>query len=188
MLQRHFYEKRLCSKIFSHIFCLFLHKIMKEYSSLIAFLLALFASIGNVLFTFGQKKAGEQSNPFVFGVLSLFIGAVILLIVALFFKTKHLNIYLIGNAKWFIISGLGYAMLNVGMYFLFRNFGTSYYTLYATLSIVSTSILLSVLVFNEKMNIYLAISVFFAFLTIFFFMKGQELNKKNEKIENVTTK
>ncbi|MEQ1922242.1 MAG: transporter, partial [Pyrinomonadaceae bacterium] len=74
------------------------------------------------------------------------------------------------------VSGLGYVLLNIGLYFLYRNFGASYYSLYAVLSIVTTSILLATLVFHEKMNLYYWLSLGFAGLTILSFLKGQ-MNK-----------
>jgi drug/metabolite transporter (DMT)-like permease len=134
-----------------------------------AFLLALTAAIGNALYAFGQKKAVPHENPFVFGVFSLIIGAVLLAVVSLFFNTEGIGNYFAENFKWFTISGLGYVLLNIGLFFLYRNFGASYYLLYAVLSIMTTSILLAIIVFHEKMNFYYWISIGFATLTIFFF-------------------
>lgn len=141
-----------------------------------AFLLALTAAIGNALYAFGQKKAVPHENPFVFGVFSLLAGAVLLAVIALFFDKRNVSGYLSENFKWFTVSGLGYVLLNIGLYFLYRNFGASYYSLYAVLSIMTTSILLATVVFNEKMNFYYWISLGFATLAIFFFLKGQTGN------------
>lgn len=138
-----------------------------------AFTLALTAAIGNALYAFGQKKAGSHENPFVFGVFSLLIGSVLLSFVSLFFATNNVGRYFVDNFQWFTISGLGYVLLNIGLYFLYRNFGASHYSLYAILSILTTSILLATIVFNEKLNAYYWISICFAGLTIFFFLKGQ---------------
>jgi drug/metabolite transporter (DMT)-like permease len=145
----------------------------KPDSTTWAFCLALTAAIGNALYAFGQKKAMPHENPFIFGIFSLFIGSVLLSIVALSFNTQNIGEYLAGNIKWLMVSGLGYVFLNIGLYFLYRNFGASYYSLYAILSIITTSILLATLVFNEKMNFYYWISLGFAVLTIIFFLQGQ---------------
>ncbi|MBX7174501.1 MAG: DMT family transporter [Pyrinomonadaceae bacterium] len=143
-----------------------------------AFLLALTAAIGNALYAFGQKKAVPHENPFVFGVFSLFFGSVLLSVVTLFFNTNNVGNYFVENFKWFMVSGLGYVLLNIGLYFLYRNFGASYYSLYAVLSIITTSILLATIIFKEQMNFYFWISLIFAGLTIFFFLKGQTIAKQ----------
>ena len=141
-----------------------------------AFVLALTAAIGNALYAFGQKKAVPHENPFVFGVFSLAVGSILLSVVALFFNTNNIGSYFAENFKWFTVSGLGYVLLNIGLFFLYRNFGASYYSLYAILSIMTTSILLATIVFHEKMNFYYWVSLSFAGLTIFFFLKGQTSN------------
>lgn len=145
-------------------------------STIWAFALALTAAIGNALYAFGQKKAISHENPFLFGVCSLFVGAALLAVVSLFFNKENVASYVIENSKWFVFSGSGYVLLNIGLYFLYRNYGASYYLLYAILSILTTSILLAALVFGEKMNVYFWISLFFALLTISFFLKGQTVN------------
>jgi drug/metabolite transporter (DMT)-like permease len=109
-----------------------------------------------------------------FGTFSLLTGAILLFACASFFDLKNIPDFIAANVKWFIVSGLGYVLLNLGLYFLYQNFGASYYTLYAMLSILTTSILLATLVFGEKFNFYYALSILFAFLTIFFFMKAKQ--------------
>ena len=136
-------------------------------------MLAFVAAIGNALFALGQKKATLHSNPFLYGSLTLLTGGILLSIIAAFFDARGLTNYSIVNFKWFLISGTGYVLLNVGLYFLYRNYGASYYTLYAVLSIMTTSVLLAVLVFNEKLNWYYGLSFLCAVLTILFFMLGK---------------
>lgn len=140
------------------------------------FLIALIAAIGNALVTLGQKKAGAFQNPFAFGSFSLLIAAIILFSISFLYPTKGLLHYFTINFKWLIISGIGLVMLNIFLYLLYRNHGASYYTLYAILAIITTSILLSVFVFGEKMNVYYYISFVFATLTILMFMKGKMIN------------
>ncbi|MBK7853944.1 MAG: DMT family transporter [Bacteroidetes bacterium] len=149
---------------------------MKITGLLAPFLLALIAAIGNALVTLGQKKAGAFQNPFFFGSFSLLIAAIILFSISFLYPTKGLQQYFAINLKWFVITGFGLVMLNIFLYFLYRNHGASYYTLYAILAIITTSILLSVFVFGEKMNMYYYISFVFAALTIFMFMKGKMNN------------
>lgn len=140
------------------------------------FLLALIAAIGNALVTLGQKKAGACENPFFFGSFSLLIAAIILFGISFLYPTKGLQQYFTINLKWFFITGIGLVKLNIFLYFLYRNHGASYYTLYAILAIITTSFLLSVFVFSEKINVYYYISFIFAALTILMFMKGKISN------------
>jgi len=146
---------------------------MKLQQILIPFLLAFAASIGNAIVTIGQKKANSFSNPFFFGAFSLLIASVIFFIIAMFFGTRGLSNYVYVNSKWFATTGLGLVLLNIFLYFLYRNYGATYYTLYSILAIVTTSIFVAVYFFNEKMNLYYWISLTFALLTIVFFMKGK---------------
>lgn len=142
-------------------------------STTAAFFLALTAAIGNALYALGQKKAVTHENPFLFGVCSLAIGSGLLAVIAMFFDRRNIGSYIAGNIRWFAISGFGYVLLNIGLYFLYRNFGASYYLLYAVLSIITTSILLATIVFSEEMNFYYWISLGFAGLTMYFFFKGK---------------
>lgn len=146
---------------------------MKLDSISSAFFLALTAAVGNALYAYGQKRAAVHDNPFLFGAFALLAGSALLTIVAMFFNTQTIGSYVVENLKWFFVSGLGYVLLNIGLYFLYRNFGASYYSLYAVLSIVTTSILLATIVFHEKLNFYYWLSLGFAGLTILFFLKGQ---------------
>ncbi|MBK9671992.1 MAG: EamA family transporter [Bacteroidetes bacterium] len=123
---------------------------MKLTEMIVPFFLALIAAIGNAFVTLGQKKASAFHNPFFFGSFSLLFAAIILFCISFLYPTKGLQQYFLLNFKWFIIAGLGLVILNIFLYFLYRNFGASYYTLYAILAIITTSILLSVVVFNEK--------------------------------------
>ncbi|HMT09766.1 MAG TPA: EamA family transporter [Pyrinomonadaceae bacterium] len=146
---------------------------MRFDSTSSACLLALTAAVGNALYAFGQKKATQHENPFLFGSIALFVGSFFLTVIAMFFDTRSVGSYMAENIKWFGVSGLGYVLLNIGLYFLYRNFGASYYSLYAVLSIATTSILLAAVVFHERMNLYYWVSLGFAGLTILFFLKGQ---------------
>lgn len=146
---------------------------MKLYQILIPFLLAFVASIGNALVTIGQKKASTCSNPFFFGAFSLLFASATLFIAAMLFGTKGLGNYIYVNSKWFATTGLGLVLLNIFLYFLYRNYGAAYYTLYSILAIATTSIFVATFMFSEKMNLSYWISLTFALLTIIFFMHGK---------------
>lgn len=140
------------------------------------FILALLAAIGNALVTYGQKKSSSFENPFFFGAFSLLIASVFMFLIAFLYQSKGNMAYINDNFKWFGVSAIGLVLLNVFLYLLYSHFGASYYTLYAILAIITTSIGLCVWIFHEKMNTYYWISLGFAFFTILFFMKGKSIS------------
>ncbi len=137
---------------------------------------ALLAAVGNALFAFGQKKITLSKNPFLFLIGALTICISLFLLSTIFFKRINLKEYISLNWKWMVISGFGFFLTFIGFYFLYTKYGTSYYILYAVLSIISTSILLGFIIFKEKFNIYFALSIVFALLTILFFTLGKYKN------------
>ncbi len=148
---------------------------MKIAEIIIPFLLALVAAFGNAIVTIGHKNATNYPNPFFFGAISLLIASVGLFIIAFLYKTDNLGQYISTNFKWFSLAGLGMLILNVFLYFLYRGYGANSYTLYAVLAIITTSIGVSVFYYQEKLNFYYLVSLFFAIATVFFFLKGKSL-------------
>ena len=136
---------------------------MKTGSVTMAFFIALAAAMGNALVALGQKKAASFSNPFFFGAFSLLLASAALFAVAFINNNcKGLGQYTAGNMQWFAVSATGLFILNIFLYILFRSYGASYYTLYAILAIATTSVLLGVFIFYEKMNGYYRASLAFA--------------------------
>lgn len=138
-----------------------------------ALLVALIAAIGNAIFVFGQKKAGVTSNPFIFLILSLSLCIVLLSISSIFFPRTNLKLFVFENYKAIVFTGLGLFITYIGFYLLYSRFGASYYTLYAVLSIVTTSIIVGVVVFKEAFNMYYLFSILSAILTIVLFFLGK---------------
>ena len=56
------------------------------------------------------------------------------------------------NYLWFIASGTGFFLTFIGFYFLYTKFGASYYLLYAVISIITTSILVGIIIFNTDFH------------------------------------
>lgn len=146
---------------------------MKITSYLIPFVLALIAAIGNAVVTLGQKKATAYEHPFLFGAFSLLFASLVLFGISLFFSARNAAAYIAANIPWFMTTGSGLVLLNIFLYLLYREYGAAYYTLYAMLAIVTTSIVLAAWVFKESMNVYYWISLGMAALTIVFFLKGK---------------
>lgn len=146
---------------------------MKITSYLIPFVLALIAAIGNAVVTLGQKKATAYEHPFLFGAFSLLFASIVLFCISFVYTIRNATEYITTNIPWFMTAGIGLVLLNIFLYLLYREYGAAYYTLYAMLAIVTTSIILATWVFKENMNIYYWVSLGMAVLTIVFFMKGK---------------
>ena|SRR6266481_304413 len=139
-----------------------------------ALIFALIAAVGNALFVFGQKKSSVAGNPFLFLMLSLCVGILLLAIASLFFPKPNYSEYFRDNYNYILITGTGIFITYVGFYYLYAKFGASYYILYAILSIVTTSIIVGVLIFKETFNIFYLLSILSAVLTIVLFFFGKK--------------
>ena len=139
------------------------------------FLAIVFASvsaIGNALFAYGQKKSMVSTNPFIFLICTLTVCLLLLFFAYFFSPQVKISAFLKLNFVWFTISGIGFFLTFIGFYFLYTQFGTSYYSLYAVLSIFTTAIIVGIFIFKESFNFYHGLSLLTTFLTILFFYLG----------------
>jgi len=149
---------------------------MIKFPIAIAILLALFSAIGNAMFAFGQKKSMVSANPFIFLIFTLLVCLALFIIAYQFAPPVQIQAFITENYRWFLISGIGFFCTFIGFYFLYTRFGTSYYVVYAVLSIITTSIIVGIVIFREVFNFYHGLSVITALLTIFFFYLGNRLH------------
>lgn len=147
---------------------------MKNYLLLIY---ALIAAIGNAFFAYGQKKA-TVSNSLLFVALSAVVCTIITFSIMPLLQKDIKFIPLIKeNWQMIIISGFGLSLTYIGFNLLYSNFGASSYIYYAVLSIITTSIIVGIVIFREKINIYHVISIFTAIITIALFTIGNKISK-----------
>ena len=139
---------------------------------LMALFYALMAAIGNALFAYGQKKSSYIDSPFLFLIMILSVCITLFLISNLFTRNIQEITYIKNNYTWALVSGLGFYLTFLGFYFLYTHFGTTYYILYAILSIFTTSIVVGVFILDEKVNIYHMLGLTFGLLAIVFFVFG----------------
>lgn len=142
---------------------------MKPSGNWGAFGLALAAALANAVFATAQKKVTGVANPFYFLIFSSTVSLFIWLVFSCFFPPVSAWTYLRQNGLWIGVGGAGFALLSVCIYQLFSQYGASYYTLYAMLAILTTSILAGVLLFGERYNGYTLLSIGCAGLSIIFF-------------------
>jgi drug/metabolite transporter (DMT)-like permease len=147
---------------------------MKQYSIL---LYALIAAVGNAIFAFGQKKA-TVSNSLLFIGLSAIICTLLTFLLMPFFEKEIEPLQLIKtNWPWIITSGIGLCLTYIGFNLLYGNYGASSYIYYAVLSIITTSIIVGIIIFKEKINIYHVLSILTALATIILFSIGNKIGK-----------
>jgi len=147
---------------------------MKNYLLLIY---ALIAAIGNAFFAYGQKKA-TVSNSLLFVGLSAIVCIIITFsVMPLLEKDISLLPLLKENWSMIIISGVGLSLTYIGFNLLYSNFGASSYIYYAVLSIITTSIIVGIVIFKEKINIYHILSIVTAITTIALFSIGNKVGK-----------
>jgi drug/metabolite transporter (DMT)-like permease len=139
-----------------------------------ALLFACIAAVGNAIFVFGQKKSVPSGNPFIFLASSLSLCVVFLIIAGAFFPAPSPKAFLSSNWKAGAVAAFGLFITYLGFYLLYTRFGATYYTLYAVISIVTTSILVGVFILKESFSIYYVFSIICAVLTIVFFFAGHQ--------------
>ncbi len=139
-------------------------------------IIAFIAALGNALVALGQQKAKSNFNPFWFGGCTLLFSGLLLLSIAHVTARVSLTKYFMLNFQFILISTLGFVLLNVFLNLLYQFYGTTYYTLYSTLAILTTSIGIATLINRERLNYYYILSALFAVFTILLFMKGKKMN------------
>ena len=138
------------------------------------FTYALIAAVGNAIFAAGQKKALVLANPFAFNTLMLFFCLMETWLVSLFFGKLEFALNLKANSGWAALCGFGIVLTFLGMNLLYTNFGASSYTLYAIVSMLTTSVILGVLIFQEQINIWHWLSILCGIGSIFLFYLGNK--------------
>jgi len=137
--------------------------------------IAFMAACGNALFVYGQRVAGHSSNPFLYMVGAVTTGAIFFLISALVWQSQDNFGYLAANAMAILLGGVGFFVTFLGFYLLYSGYGASQYALYATLSILTTSLGIGVLVFREQLNIYQIVAMLLAVASIALWTYGRSL-------------
>ncbi len=141
-----------------------------------ALLFAGLAALGNALFVYGQKRSSIANNAFSYLTGAVFICAACFVVAAIALRT-HQEVNLSSNLVTMIIGGVGIFITLIGFYFLYSQYGASYYVIYAVLSIITTTIGVGVLVFRESFNRYQIVALILAILAIVLFSLGKTLEK-----------
>lgn len=131
-----------------------------------ALLFALLAAAGNAIFVYSQKRAELPQNPLLLLGFAALICASILITSTLFLEWPNVPEYVRMHGVWVLATGVGLAVTFVGFHFLFTRFGASFYSLYAMLAILTTSVGIGFLVYREAVNGYVVASTLAALVAI----------------------
>jgi drug/metabolite transporter (DMT)-like permease len=144
---------------------------MNDTTRAIAF--ASVAALGNALFALGQKQSQGISNGLIFVAASALIAVVLAALWAPAFGAFDVTHLLKSHLKSVLLSGVGLFLTYLGFNLLYSRFGASQYTLYAALSIITTTIGVGYLYLKEPVNGFHLASVFACLIAIGLFAIGQ---------------
>ncbi len=136
------------------------------------FLFAALAAFGNALYVYGQRGVSTPQNPFLFVCGATAVCLILLGMASVAFKTNSDITYVGANLGMIGLSGLGFFLTFVGFFLLYTNYGASQYTLYAVISILTTSLGVGVLIYREDFNIYKSAAMLLAIAAIALFSYG----------------
>ena len=136
---------------------------------LIPFSFAFIAALGNVFFVSGGRKVGQTSNPFFFTATAMFVCLALFLIGTMVFGLRGSQEFLRKNIGWCALAGFGMFLTFLGFYLLYSRFDTSYYALFAVVSVLMTILVLGVWILGERINLYGGLSIVAAVASIVFF-------------------
>ncbi len=119
-----------------------------------------------------------MNNSLVFIGLSAILCVFLIFMVIPFMQGKAEILKVIKiNWPWIILSGMGLFLTYLGFNLLYSRFGTSSYVFYAVLSIITTSIILGVFIFKERLNLYHLLAGAFAIVAIILYAIGNNAAK-----------
>lgn len=137
------------------------------------FMYAGIAAFGNAIFVFGQRSASATTNPFVYMSGAILTCLVMFIAATLIYGGENRIDYLTRNVIPVLIGGVGFFVTFVGFFLMYSRVGANSYTVYATLSILTTSVGVGLVIFREDYNLYHMIAICMAILSVCFFGYGQ---------------
>jgi drug/metabolite transporter (DMT)-like permease len=131
------------------------------------------AAMGNAIFVLGQRSATVSSNPFLFMAAAVTLCGVMFIIASLLTGSSNPSLYLKQNAGPILIAAVGFFVTFFGFFLMYSRVGAHSYTVYAVLSILTTSVGVGMIIFREPFNSYHIVSISLAVLAVFFYGYGQ---------------
>ena len=138
-----------------------------------ALLIAGMAAVGNAMFVYGQRRSSVNNYSFSYLIGAVIVCATIVLLVSLIYNSNEAVNVIQKNWVTICVGGIGMATTYLGFYFLYTNYGATYYIVYAVLSIITTSVLVGVVLLGEQWNFYQLIGMLLAIGAIIMFSIGR---------------
>ena len=135
------------------------------------------AAVGNALFVYGQRRASNAANPFIFMTGAVIVCSFLFIIATTASRTQSEITYLSNNLPNVCLAGAGLFVTFVGFYFLYTQYGAVYYVVYAVISIITTSIIVGVFIFKEPFSPLQVGGLILALLSILMFSLGQTITE-----------
>ena len=131
------------------------------------------AALGNAIFVYGQRSASVSSNPFLYMAGAVFFCSIMFVAASILFAGDNKIDYIVDNWRPILIGAVGFFITFVGFYLMYSRVGANSYVVYATLSILTTSVGVGMVIFREPFNIYHLVAVCLAVLSVCFYGYGQ---------------
>ncbi len=136
------------------------------------FLFAGIAAFGNAIFVYGQRSATVSTSPF-FYLTGAVLVCLLMFILATPISTSGDRLtYFSNNSIPILIGGVGLFITFVGFYLMYSRIGANSFV-YATLSILTTSVGVGMVIFKEPFNQYHIAAMILSILAVLFFGFGQ---------------
>ena len=140
------------------------------------------AAVGNAIYVYSYRKSQASASPLLFMALGVAAALAALGLCLIFFPPKSGLEMAKANAGWIALSGLGTAITYLGFYFLYTRSGASSYTLYASLSLLTTTIGVGVVILRERFNLWHGLAALAAIGALVLFGVGQAQKPSPEKL------
>jgi len=141
-----------------------------------AWLLLLFAGIaavGNALFALAQRQSSGTHNTLLFVAASALVACLLCGILGMCLGSLESLAVIRAHWKSLLISGTGLFLTYLGFNLLYTHFGAMPYVVYASMSILTTTIGVGILYLKETVNSYQIAAVLFAIIAVVLFSVGQ---------------
>ena len=130
------------------------------------------AAIGNALFALGQRQSTSPKGGLVFVGGSALIACLLCAIVVPMSRTTNALLIVKYGWKALLLSGFGLFLTYVGFNALYTRFGTTPYLLYASMSILTTTVGVGFLYLREPITTYHIAAILCALAAIVLYSLG----------------
>lgn len=131
------------------------------------------AAVGNAMFALGQKQSSGVQNGLLFVGASAFLAFGLSIVSSPLVGPIDAGTLLRDNWKSLVVSGIGLFLTYIGFNLLYSRFGASQYILYASLSIITTTVVVGFIYLKEPINIYHIAAILSGIATVALFSIGQ---------------